>query len=96
LVSLAMRKTTSRYVVDIDTEHTTKKTCRTKNNLQVRCGHRQKKPCRYVVDIDKDIDVTKLTPNVRIALKSDTYVLHKLLPSKVRGMLFCKFDVIMM
>merc|ERR1711943_60724 len=30
-----------------------------------------------------DIDITKCTPNTRIALRSDSYLLHKILPSKV-------------
>jgi 26S proteasome regulatory subunit T6 len=38
---------------------------------------------KYVVDIDKAIDKEKLTPNTRVALKSDSYLLHKILPSKV-------------
>lgn len=38
---------------------------------------------KYVVDIDKAIDIAKLTPNVRVALRNDSYVLHKILPSKV-------------
>jgi len=38
---------------------------------------------KYVVDIDKAIDITKLTPGVRIALRNDSYVLHKILPNKV-------------
>jgi 26S proteasome regulatory subunit T6 len=38
---------------------------------------------KYVVDLDKDIDITKCTPNTRVALKSDSYTLHKILPSKV-------------
>ena len=38
---------------------------------------------KYVVDIDKDIDVNKCTPNTRVALRNDSYVLHKILPTKV-------------
>lgn len=38
---------------------------------------------KYVVDIDKDIDINKCTPNTRVALRSDSYTLHKILPSKV-------------
>lgn len=40
---------------------------------------------KYVVDIDKDIDINKCTPNTRVALRNDSYVLHKILPTKVRG-----------
>lgn len=38
---------------------------------------------KYVVDIDKNIDVTKITPSTRVALRNDSYVLHLILPSKV-------------
>merc|ERR1719460_1286646 len=38
---------------------------------------------KYVVDIDKTIDIAKLKPNDRVALKNDSYVLHLVLPSKV-------------
>jgi 26S proteasome regulatory subunit T6 len=38
---------------------------------------------KYVVDLDKDIDINKCTANTRVALKSDSYTLHKILPSKV-------------
>jgi len=38
---------------------------------------------KYVVDIDKNIDITEIKPNLRVALRNDSYVLHKILPSKV-------------
>ncbi|TNV87098.1 hypothetical protein FGO68_gene1276 [Halteria grandinella] len=38
---------------------------------------------KYVVDVDRKIDVDKLTPNTRVALRSDSFMLHKILPSKV-------------
>merc|ERR1712127_148128 len=38
---------------------------------------------KYVVDIDKSIDITKVTPTARVALRNDSYMLHKMLPSKV-------------
>ena len=38
---------------------------------------------KYVVDIDKNIDITKITPSTRVALCNDNYVLHLILPSKV-------------
>lgn len=38
---------------------------------------------KYVVDIDKDIDIAKLTPGARVALKNDSYTLHLCLPTKV-------------
>lgn len=38
---------------------------------------------KYVVDVEGDIDINKCTPNTRVALKSDSYALHKILPTKV-------------
>lgn len=38
---------------------------------------------KYVVDLDKEIKIEDCKPNTRIALTSDSYVLHKILPSKV-------------
>jgi len=38
---------------------------------------------KYVVDLDKDIDASKVTPTSRVALRNDSYALHLLLPSKV-------------
>ena len=38
---------------------------------------------KYIVDIDPDVDVTKCTANTRVALRSDSYQLHKILPTKV-------------
>ncbi|EDQ85225.1 uncharacterized protein MONBRDRAFT_38987 [Monosiga brevicollis MX1] len=38
---------------------------------------------KYVVDLDKSIDVGKLSPNTRVALRSDSYTLHKILPNKI-------------
>jgi 26S proteasome regulatory subunit T6 len=38
---------------------------------------------KYVVDIDKNIDISKIIPNLRVALRNDSYVLHKILPNKV-------------
>jgi 26S proteasome regulatory subunit T6 len=38
---------------------------------------------KYVVDIDEKIDMAKCTPNTRVALRNDSYVLHKILPTKV-------------
>ena len=38
---------------------------------------------KYVVDVDRKIDTKLLTPNVRVACRSDSYLLHKILPSKV-------------
>ena len=38
---------------------------------------------KYIVDIDPKIKMEDIKPNLRVALKSDSYVLHKILPSKV-------------
>jgi 26S proteasome regulatory subunit T6 len=38
---------------------------------------------KFVVDLDKNIEMSSVTPNCRVALKSDSYVLHKILPNKV-------------
>jgi hypothetical protein len=38
---------------------------------------------KYIVDIDKDIDLALCTPNTRVALRSDSYTLHRILPTKV-------------
>ena len=38
---------------------------------------------KYVCDMDKSIDVTKLTPRTRVALRNDSYTLHVILPSNI-------------
>jgi len=38
---------------------------------------------KFVVDIDKNIDINDITPNCRVALRNDSYTLHKILPNKV-------------
>ena len=38
---------------------------------------------KFVVDIDKNIDIADITPNCRVALRNDSYTLHKILPNKV-------------
>lgn len=35
------------------------------------------------MDFDSEIDVATLTPSLRVALRSDTYTIHKILPNKV-------------
>mmetsp|Transcript_13616 Transcript_13616/g.14154 ORF Transcript_13616/g.14154 Transcript_13616/m.14154 type:complete len:629 (-) Transcript_13616:105-1991(-) len=50
-----------------------------KSKVLVKCNPDGK----YVVDLDKDIDINKCTPNTRVALRSDSYTLHKILPTKV-------------
>ncbi|KAF9057247.1 hypothetical protein CVT24_004674 [Panaeolus cyanescens] len=38
---------------------------------------------KYIVDVDGEIDVNQLKPALRVALRSDSYTLHKILPNKV-------------
>jgi len=38
---------------------------------------------KYLVDVDKSIGIAKLTPSTRVALRSGSYMLHVILPSKV-------------
>jgi 26S proteasome regulatory subunit T6 len=38
---------------------------------------------KYLVDIDPKIDIAQCTPNTRVALRSDSYTLHRILPTKV-------------
>lgn len=38
---------------------------------------------KYAVDVDKSVDISLLKAGVRVALKSDSYRLFKVLPSKV-------------
>jgi len=38
---------------------------------------------KYVVELDKLVDMKDVKPNLRIALRNDSYALHKILPSKV-------------
>lgn len=38
---------------------------------------------KYVVDIAPEIDIGKCVPNTRVALKADSFTLHKILPTKV-------------
>ena len=33
--------------------------------------------------MDKDIDIGSLVPNARVALRNDSYTLHRVLPTKV-------------
>ena len=43
---------------------------------------------KFIVDIDPKIKIDDIKPNIRVALKSDSYVLHKILPNKVKSGLF--------
>lgn len=38
---------------------------------------------KFVVDIDPKIKIEDIKPTTRVALKSDSYVLHKILPNKI-------------
>jgi len=38
---------------------------------------------KYVVDVDKSIKMEDIVPNLRVALRNDSYTLHKILPNKV-------------
>lgn len=38
---------------------------------------------KYIVDIAPDIDINSLTTSLRVALRNDSYQLHKILPNKV-------------
>ncbi|KAI0294844.1 26S proteasome regulatory complex ATPase RPT6 [Multifurca ochricompacta] len=38
---------------------------------------------KYIVDVAADIDIATLKPTLRVALRSDSYTLHKILPNKV-------------
>merc|ERR1719493_295777 len=38
---------------------------------------------KYIVDAEKDIEISKLKTGVRVALQHDSYALHRILPSKV-------------
>jgi len=38
---------------------------------------------KYVVNVDKNIDITKVLPTIRVALRNDSYTLHLILPSKI-------------
>lgn len=44
---------------------------------------------KFVVDLDKNIDINQVTANARVALRNDSYTLHKILPNKVRLKIFC-------
>merc|ERR1712168_185199 len=38
---------------------------------------------KFIVDIDKDIKIEDCTSGTRVALRSDSYTLHKILPNKI-------------
>lgn len=37
------------------------------------------------MDVDKAINIQDCTPNTRVALRNDSYTLHKILPTKVQS-----------
>jgi 26S proteasome regulatory subunit T6 len=41
---------------------------------------------KYVVTIDKSVKIGDIKPNLRVAVRSDNYILHKILPTKVDPM----------
>merc|ERR1719243_378403 len=50
-----------------------------KSKVLVKVGSEGK----YVVNIEKNIVISECTPNRRVCLRNDSYVLHKMLPSQV-------------
>jgi 26S proteasome regulatory subunit T6 len=38
---------------------------------------------KYVVDLSPSIPIASITPTLRVALKNDNYMLHKILPNKI-------------
>ncbi|EFP03050.1 hypothetical protein GCK72_001734 [Caenorhabditis remanei] len=38
---------------------------------------------KYIVDVDKDIDINQLVAGTRVAMKAESYMIHKILPNKV-------------
>jgi len=50
-----------------------------KNKVLVKVSNEGK----YIVDLDKDINIKDLKAGVRVALRHDAYTLHRILPSKV-------------
>ena len=44
---------------------------------------------KFVVDLDKNIEMSEVQSNCRVALRNDSYKLHKILPNKVRD---CKYS----
>jgi len=50
-----------------------------KNKVLVKVNNEGK----YVVDLDPSISAADVTPTTRVALRSGTYVLHKILPNKI-------------
>nr|WCZ58323.1 26S proteasome regulatory subunit 8 [Paratrimastix eleionoma] len=49
------------------------------NRALVKCHPEGK----YIVDVEEKVDRTQLTPGSRVALRSDSYALHQVLPNKI-------------
>ena len=51
---------------------------------------------KYVVDVDRKIDIKLLTPNTRVACKHTSFMIHKILPSKIAmiGLNFSKQETL--
>ncbi len=55
----------------------------TLNTLAILSSKQVHPEGKFVVDLDKNIDINDVTPNCRVALRNDSYTLHKILPNKV-------------
>jgi 26S proteasome regulatory subunit T6 len=49
---------------------------------------------KFVVDLDKNIDINDVTANSRVALRNESYTLHKILPNKVCTFTYETVDVV--
>jgi ATP-dependent 26S proteasome regulatory subunit len=38
---------------------------------------------KFIVSLEKGVDISQCTPNTRVALRNDSYALHRILPTKV-------------
>lgn len=50
-----------------------------KNRVLVKLSHEGK----YIVNLDKNVKMADIKPNLRVAVRSDNYILHKILPTRV-------------
>lgn len=48
---------------------------------------------KFVVDLDKNIDINDVTANSRVALRNESYTLHKILPNKVCTITYKTTDI---
>lgn len=51
---------------------------------------------KFVVDLDKNIDINDVTANCRVALRNESYTLHKILPNKVIIFIFQFLTIILL